>query len=477
MTMSASLLEIVEHYQKKVERYSDEDKILHCFSKLQRLPITVDVLSRTGVGKTVNAFRRDPGPVGLKSRELVSKWKRIFDENEQAERASARSASPAASDGSERMEIDEVNGEAARKERHHGSKHKSSRRDRDRSEQGAAARPAPALREVDFLGQPSSGGGDEETGGASFAAALGGSDSVVRKKKKKSKSSSSKSSSSLNSSGSLVERARPSPPPPPPALEVLDALPEISGHYRPLPRAPAAGRPAAKRTLDEEEALAAVLGAKNKRTKVYSGARSAGWSRVPTLVDICLRSLQENIDYLEYTGGVPYDILRPVLEKCSAGQLHNIEYYNSYLLEDTDALWKALVHKEFRAEPRQEMETWREMHIRCAEEREIKYNKLRSIIEGKRQESLASSRKTKVAYEHTVAKPPRNVARKQAKNGTAVAVAMPMPNSMAAGGARQPRPAPGADPTSRPAAPGRTAAPQKKKAPLMAKVLRAMGRR
>ncbi|XP_037073997.1 transcription elongation factor B polypeptide 3-like [Pollicipes pollicipes] len=417
MTMSASLLEIVEHYQKKVERYSDEDKILHCFSKLQRLPITVDVLSRTGVGKTVNAFRRDPGPVGLKSRELVSKWKRIFDENEQAERASRL--------------------------------------------------PRPA----------SSGGGDEETGGASFAAALGGSDSVVRKKKKKSKSSSSKSSSSLNSSGSLVERARPSPPPPPPALEVLDALPEISGHYRPLPRAPAAGRPAAKRTLDEEEALAAVLGAKNKRTKVYSGARSAGWSRVPTLVDICLRSLQENIDYLEYTGGVPYDILRPVLEKCSAGQLHNIEYYNSYLLEDTDALWKALVHKEFRAEPRQEMETWREMHIRCAEEREIKYNKLRSIIEGKRQESLASSRKTKVAYEHTVAKPPRNVARKQAKNGTAVAVAMPMPNSMAAGGARQPRPAPGADPTSRPAAPGRTAAPQKKKAPLMAKVLRAMGRR
>ena len=35
------------------------------------------------------------------------------------------------------------------------------------------------------------------------------------------------------------------------------------------------------------------------------------------------------------------------------------------------------------------------------------------MIEGKRKESLASSRKTKVAYEHTVAKPPRNIARKQ----------------------------------------------------------------
>ena len=50
---------------------------------------------------------------------------------------------------------------------------------------------------------------------------------------------------------------------------------------------------------------------------------------------------------------------------------------------------------------------------RCSEEREQKYNKLRSMIEGKRKESLASSRKTKVAFEHTVAKPPRNIARKQ----------------------------------------------------------------
>ena len=59
---------------------------------------------------------------------------------------------------------------------------------------------------------------------------------------------------------------------------------------------------------------------------------------------------------------MPYEILRPVLDKCSATQLRDIEYYNPYLMEDTDALWQALVKKEFKCERREEMETWREMH-------------------------------------------------------------------------------------------------------------------
>lgn len=53
----------------------------------------------------------------------------------------------------------------------------------------------------------------------------------------------------------------------PPPVELLDALPEVP-FYRPLPRPPVSvppARAAAKRLMDEEEALASVLHNKNKR--------------------------------------------------------------------------------------------------------------------------------------------------------------------------------------------------------------------
>lgn len=66
---------------------------------------------------------------------------------------------------------------------------------------------------------------------------------------------------------------------------------------------------------------------------------------------------------LEYTGGVPYDILKPVLERASAEQLFMLEHYNPYLIEDTDTLWEYHCNKEFRNMERKEMESWRDMYM------------------------------------------------------------------------------------------------------------------
>lgn len=66
---------------------------------------------------------------------------------------------------------------------------------------------------------------------------------------------------------------------------------------------------------------------------------------------------------LEYTGGVPYDILKPVLERATPDQLFMLEHYNSYLVEDTDTLWQYHCNREFRNKERQEMESWREMYM------------------------------------------------------------------------------------------------------------------
>lgn len=52
----------------------------------------------------------------------------------------------------------------------------------------------------------------------------------------------------------------------------------------------------------------------NQRTKVYSDVKSGALLTVPPLLELCVRFLQINIDALEYTGGVPFEILMPVLD-------------------------------------------------------------------------------------------------------------------------------------------------------------------
>lgn len=66
---------------------------------------------------------------------------------------------------------------------------------------------------------------------------------------------------------------------------------------------------------------------------------------------------------LEFTGGVPFDILRPVIERATYEQLMTLEDYNPYLIEDTSYLWEQHCKRRFRSKHRQEMETWREMYI------------------------------------------------------------------------------------------------------------------
>lgn len=66
---------------------------------------------------------------------------------------------------------------------------------------------------------------------------------------------------------------------------------------------------------------------------------------------------------LEFTGGVPFDILKPILERATPDQLFMLEHYNPYLIEDTDTLWQYHCNREFRSNDRQEMESWREMYM------------------------------------------------------------------------------------------------------------------
>ena len=70
---------------------------------------------------------------------------------------------------------------------------------------------------------------------------------------------------------------------------------------------------------------------------------------------------------LGFTGGVPFDLLKPVLEHATAEQLGNLEHYNPYLIEDTDAIWQYHCQKDFRNKKREEMESWRDMYLVSSE--------------------------------------------------------------------------------------------------------------
>lgn len=68
--------------------------------------------------------------------------------------------------------------------------------------------------------------------------------------------------------------------------------------------------------------------------------------------------------------------------------------------------------QEFRNEKREEMETWRDMYMRCLDERDARLKALTANIKQSQDKSLPV-RQTKLAYVDSVVKPPRNIARKQ----------------------------------------------------------------
>lgn len=69
------------------------------------------------------------------------------------------------------------------------------------------------------------------------------------------------------------------------------------------------------------------------------------------------------VTVLEFTGGVPFEILRPVVERTTYEQLFRLEDYNPYLMKDTHCLWEQHCKRRFRTKRREELESWREMYI------------------------------------------------------------------------------------------------------------------
>ncbi|KZS14917.1 Transcription elongation factor B Polypeptide 3 [Daphnia magna] len=428
--MSSTNEEIL-HYQRKILKYGSDSKVmLHCLNKLTKLPIGVEHLQATGIGRTINGMRKAEGAVGEEARSLVSKWKEIVaaedksDSDHQEEESSHHNLEATS---------DNLNMSPNQHKKDKDVKKKESHKDKSKDD------PIPSLKSKSSSSKEKS---PEKHTSKSNKVSEKHRDSKEGESSKSSSRSSRKRHHSQEDSNSnaddedgdetptqsfadALERKNSSflPPPipessivskpilaPPKSLDIRPTDFEISPHYKPLPlKFVADPLPSLKdRARSSEEALTSALSfsQKGNRTKVFSGNRSSGLAYVPSLFDCCIRVLQQNIDALEYTGGVPYELIRPVLERANSQQLFSLEDHNAYLLEDTDELWKVLCQKEYRKAVREEMETWRDLYVRCHEEREAR---LKSLTSNHKQSMAKATpqRTTKLAFVESLAKAPR----------------------------------------------------------------------
>ncbi|XP_017320350.1 elongin A, like isoform X3 [Ictalurus punctatus] len=156
----------------------------------------------------------------------------------------------------------------------------------------------------------------------------------------------------------------------------------------------------------------------NKKMQVYSGAKVVYLPSMMTLYQQCIRTLQNNIDSLYEIGGVPFEILEPVLERCTPEQLLRIEECNPVYVGVTDHLWERHCLRDFRNAQLEDYESWKEMYLRLFEQRERKLQELtKSIVSA--QSGKPKGRQVKMAFIHSAAKPPRNVRIQQELHGTA----------------------------------------------------------
>ncbi|KAJ7999999.1 hypothetical protein DPEC_G00200260 [Dallia pectoralis] len=209
-------------------------------------------------------------------------------------------------------------------------------------------------------------------------------------------------------------------------IDVAPILPEIplstlQPIYRPLPSidlTPLSPQRRKGPVSNDAEEDAGFTGRRfNSKMSVYSGSKTSHLPKMTSLYEQCIRVLQNNVDSIDEVGGVPFEILEPVLERCTPEQLYRIEECNQCFIEETDELWHRHCLRDFKRETPQEYETWREMYLRKHDEREERLRMLTQNISSAHA-NKPKGRQVKMAFVNSVAKPPRDVRRRQEKFGT-----------------------------------------------------------
>ncbi|CAF0813405.1 unnamed protein product [Brachionus calyciflorus] len=149
--------------------------------------------------------------------------------------------------------------------------------------------------------------------------------------------------------------------------------------------------------LKEDEALTKIFLSKQSKRTLFTGRKNTNGivNKIPKLFELVTRNLILNLDELPSrlaelnfrNEPIEFKIIYKVLEKASVKQLENIEYYNPYLLVNTEVFWKKLCEEEFKClRLLDKGDTWRDLYYRLVDEREEKFQRARNLVSRKNAE-------------------------------------------------------------------------------------------
>ena len=86
---------------------------------------------------------------------------------------------------------------------------------------------------------------------------------------------------------------------------------------------------------------------------------------LPTLRTLALRLCIVNANNFESFGDLPFILVQPILEACTATRLAYLEDQSPHLRPDTQEIWRRLVSERFKTQfERRDGEDWRDVYQR-----------------------------------------------------------------------------------------------------------------
>lgn len=138
--------------------------------------------------------------------------------------------------------------------------------------------------------------------------------------------------------------------------------------------------------------------------------------RIPTLVSYCQRVLSTHADAISCLGDIRYELIKPVLECCSADTLLRLEQSSPYLVQNTSDLWEHLSFKMYPLLAEQLIpndatrpDSWREQFFLLQEAEALRLEEVTSKLRSQRME--AAERKKEREVKLTDRLPPTKRAR------------------------------------------------------------------
>ncbi|KAF9484689.1 hypothetical protein BDN70DRAFT_872212 [Pholiota conissans] len=139
--------------------------------------------------------------------------------------------------------------------------------------------------------------------------------------------------------------------------------------------------------------------------------------RVPSLVQLCQRAAAAHVDAICSLGdGLSYNLVKPILERCSTGQLCHLEDGSPHLKRGTGEIWRDLCFRKYRLtalerysvdDDPQEPDSWKSRYFALQDAEAKRMDELGSRLRIQRMEADERKKEKEVKYTDRLPDPKR----------------------------------------------------------------------